>query len=42
MTPQAGQWILSGSCPSSRAVATSCVSCPGFQSSMAVIVNPRM
>src|SRR5258707_15514681 len=40
MTPQAGQWILSGSCPRSGAVATACVSCPGFQSSMSVIVNP--
>src|SRR5580693_1692256 len=40
ITPQTGQWILSGSCPRSRAVATACVSCPGFQSSMSVIVNP--
>src|SRR5437764_9892324 len=30
MTPQTGQWILSGSCPCSRAVATAWVSCPGF------------
>src|SRR5215472_17590840 len=30
MIPQVGQWILSGSWPCNRAVATACVSCPGF------------
>src|SRR6516164_5537601 len=40
MTPHAGQWILSGSCPSSRAVATACVSCPGFHSSASRTVDP--
>src|SRR3984885_13838248 len=38
MTPQAGSWILSGSCPSSRAVATACVSCPGFHSASLTVV----
>ena len=40
MTPHAGQWILSGSCPCSRAVATAWVSCPGFHPAVSLTVDP--
>src|SRR6185437_7917560 len=39
MTPQTGQWILSGSCPCSRAVATAWVSCPGFHVSTSLTAD---
>jgi hypothetical protein len=39
MTPQTGQWILSGSCPCSRAVATAWVSCPGFHVSASLTAD---
>src|SRR4249920_1318879 len=39
ITPQTGQWILSASCPCSRAVATAWVSCPGFHVSASLTAD---
>src|SRR5215475_1177734 len=39
MTPQTGQWILSGSWPCTRAVATAWVSCPGFHVSASLTAD---